>query len=84
MLKKTLLAATIGHILCSSAVANNTNQEQYHVELETMTIEVENPFSQQVGTQKLTENQIKNRPTGNGNLSELLKKQPHCSLCQSH
>nr|WP_279388362.1 TonB-dependent receptor plug domain-containing protein [Cricetibacter osteomyelitidis] len=34
------------------------------------------PFSQQVGTQKITEEQIKNRPTGNGNVTELLKNNP--------
>ncbi|KGQ70595.1 TonB-dependent receptor [Chelonobacter oris] len=35
------------------------------------------PFTQQVGTQKITEEQIKNRPLRDGNITELLKNNPN-------
>ncbi|MGR3807146.1 TonB-dependent receptor plug domain-containing protein [Pasteurella testudinis] len=35
------------------------------------------PFSQQVGTQKITEEQINNRPLRDGNITELLRNNPN-------
>ncbi|MDO4896781.1 MAG: TonB-dependent receptor plug domain-containing protein [Moraxella sp.] len=54
----------------------NETADTYHVTLNTLEATVTNPFSQQVGTQKLTTDDIKNRPTGNGNITELLKHNP--------
>lgn len=70
-MKKSLIALAVGHALIAHA------DDTPHVELEALEITITNPFSQQVGTQKLTAEQIKNRPTGNGNLSELLKNNPN-------
>lgn len=54
-----------------------------HVELEALEITITNPFSQQVGTQKLTAEQIKNRPTGNGNITELFKSNPNVQFANA-
>lgn len=37
----------------------------------------ETSFSQQIGTQKITEEQMERRPTNNGNITELLKTNPN-------
>lgn len=45
-------------------------------QLETIVVS-DTPFSQQVGTQKITEDQIKNRPLKDGNITELLRNNPN-------
>ena len=52
-MKKTFLALAVGHAL-TVAHADETP----HVELQALEATVINPFSQQVGTQKLTAEQI--------------------------
>lgn len=59
-MKKTLIAIAVGHALAMTANANETTT--YHVELDALEAVVTNPFSQQMGTQKLTADDIARRP----------------------
>lgn len=86
--QKTLLALAISHALCHLAHADDntallttiatdeTGTASYQAVMANEVITIERPFSQQIGTQKLTAKDIANRPTGNGNLSELMKDNP--------
>ncbi len=79
-MKKSLLAIIIANVFAASAYADTNSTEAEDIEgsaqLETIVVS-DTPFSQQVGTQKLTEEQIKSRPLGNGNITELLKNNPN-------
>lgn len=86
--QKTLLALAISHALCHLAHADDntalsttiatdeTGTASYQAVMANEVITIERPFSQQIGTQKLTASHIANRPTGNGNITELLKTNP--------
>lgn len=85
-MQKTLLALLVANGLAFSSHAQSTDSPQeilnqtengdQSASLETITVS-DTPFSQQVGTQKITEQQIATRPTGNGNITELLKSNPN-------
>lgn len=84
-MKKPLIAFAISSILYNVAHADTvstaihtdqTGKQSYHATLSGMKITL-TPFSQKMGTQQLTAQDIKHRPTGNGNLSELLKTNPN-------
>lgn len=57
-------------------VSNTDDSASEEVKLDTVIVSGV-PFSQQVGTQKLTEEQIKRRPTKDGNITELLRINPN-------
>lgn len=71
-MKKTLIALAVGHALALHTHADDT----YHVELDALHATVTNPFSQQMGTQKLTADDIARRPKNNGNITDLLRDNP--------
>lgn len=71
-MKKTLIALAVGHALALHAHADDA----YHVELDALHATVTNPFSQQMGTQKLTADDIARRPKNNGNITDLLRDNP--------
>lgn len=73
-MKKTLIAIAVGHALAMTATANENTA--YHVNLDALEAVVTNPFSQQMGTQKLTADDIARRPKNNGNITDLLKDNP--------
>ena len=88
-MKKTLIALAVGNACICITHANSdtalsttlTTDEMgntiYEAQMPTIHVTVSQPFSQQIGTQKLTARDIKQRPTGNGNLSELMKNNPN-------
>ncbi|PJG85348.1 TonB-dependent receptor plug domain-containing protein [Conservatibacter flavescens] len=49
---------------------------EYNAELETIIVS-DTPFSQQIGTQKITEQQIQRLPSKNGGITDLLKSNPN-------
>ena len=80
-MKKTLIALAIGHALTHATYANDTSTTQnpntsYNVVLPDMFVTLDAPFSQQIGTQKLTATDIASTPKANGNITELLKDNP--------
>lgn len=82
-MKKTFIALAVSHALTLQAYANQDTpatpadpSTEITTTLPTIHITVHRPFSQQIGTQKLTSEQIANRPTANGNITELLKDNP--------
>ncbi|STY98671.1 Outer membrane receptor for monomeric catechols [Moraxella lacunata] len=86
-MKKTLIALAVSHALVSLAHADDntaisttvstdeTGVSTFQAVMPSETIVI-TPFSQQMGTQTLTASQIKNQPTSNGNITELLKNNP--------
>lgn len=87
MFKKHLLTLLIANALSVHLYAAETNVVENGITpphdenlanstLDTIIVS-DTPFSQQVGTQKITEQQIARRPTGNGNITELLKGNPN-------
>lgn len=78
-MKKHILALTISHILIASAYADS--HTLHH--LNTIEITAQAPFSQKMGTQTLTAEQISNLPTLNGSLTELLKHNPNVQFANT-
>lgn len=86
-MKKSLLAIAITQAIITVAHADNTaisttiiNDEQgqkYHANMPTTYVYAGSPFSQKMGTQTLTDAQIRKLPTKNGNLTELLRDNPN-------
>lgn len=81
MMKKTTLALLISALLSGNMVYADEPQEPEEV-LETIVVQ-ESSFSQQIGTQKLTEREIAQMPTRNGNITELLKSNPNVRFSKS-
>lgn len=93
--QKTLLALAISHALCHLAHADDntalsttiatdeTGTASYQAVMANEVITIERPFSQQIGTQKLTASHIANRPTGNGNITELFKSNPNVQFANN-
>lgn len=71
-MKKTQIALLISSVIAINAYAD----EKEIAELDEVLV-VGSSFSQQIGTQKITEEQIKRRPTTNGNITDLLKSNPN-------
>lgn len=88
MMTKTCIALAVGYALFGVAYADENTaisttisvdeagRASYQALLPDEKIVV-TPFSQQMGTQQLTSEQIAKRPTGNGSISELLKSNPN-------
>lgn len=74
-MNKTYLALFCGSFFsfCSTSL---WAQENSSTELDTVVVRAKN-FSQQIGTQKITEQEIERRPTTNGNITDLLKTNPN-------
>ena len=74
-----LLYSSIASALAMNALAAENQQAANEQPSETLeTIHVSGTsFSQQVGTQKLDEQQIARAPIGNGNITELLRSNPN-------
>ncbi|AWI50352.1 TonB-dependent receptor [Actinobacillus porcitonsillarum] len=69
--KHSLLYTSVMLALSYPAYAENTVEQLDEV------IVSGSSFSQQIGTQKITEEQIKRRPTKNGGITDLLKSNPN-------
>ncbi len=76
-MKKTLLAIFVANICTLSAHANTNESTSKQTEMLDTIVVLGTPFSQKVGTQKLSEEQIKNRPIKDGNITELFKSNPN-------
>lgn len=91
-MKKTFIALAVCQTISGVAWAEEANEqggnsilgltptqqeadEQNSTELETVIVTA-SPFSQKTGTQTLTAEQIKKRPKGNSNITELLRDNP--------
>lgn len=80
-MQKTKLALLFAGIFAMPATAHaeeteiSTSEDLGIETLETIVVQ-DTSFSQQIGTQKITEAQIKRRPSTNGNITELLKSNP--------
>lgn len=72
-MQKKLLPVLIGNLVIFSVADANPKQV---TELEEILVS-ETPFSQKIGTQKITEDKIALLPTKNGNISELLRYNPN-------
>ncbi|WP_052506684.1 TonB-dependent receptor plug domain-containing protein [Mannheimia massilioguelmaensis] len=86
-MRRHLIALFIANVCSISAYSAEETQPTKNVEssieqLDTIVVS-DTPFSQQVGTQKITEEQIKNRPLKNGNITELLKSNPNVQFSSS-
>lgn len=80
-MKKTALALLLSQFLfcfTTSAWANDATNEDLPI-LDSIQITVV-PFSQKVGSQVLTEEQISQQPKGNGHITELLKNNPNVTF----
>lgn len=66
-------------LLPTSALFAQENQHNDIAELGEIVVQ-ESSFSQQIGTQRINEEAISRRPTGNGNITELLKTNPNVSF----
>lgn len=80
MQKTKLILLISGAMGVSAAVSADETEvtmvDGQTAELKTIVVS-DTPFSQKVGTQKLIEEQIKDRPTRDGNITELLKSNPN-------
>lgn len=76
-MKKHALAIAISNaLLLAPAWAESTSQEEQPTQLQEIKV-IGSSFSQQVGTQKISAQQIKRMPSTNGNITELLKNNPN-------
>lgn len=78
-MKKAVLSCILAHFLyiySSPLLAQSTDNEKYLPELPAIQVQVL-PFSQKMGTQILTAEDIAKRPTRNGSLTDLLKNNPN-------
>ena len=75
-MQKTKIAILVSSVLFSTSLyAEELNSDEMTT-LETVHVR-ETAFSQKMGTQKLTQEEIKRLPSTNGNLTELLKSNPN-------
>lgn len=93
-MKKTFIALAVGHALVGVAYADENSaisttisideagRASYQARLPDEKIVV-TPFSQQMGTQQLTSEQIAKRPTANGSINELLKSNPNVQFANA-
>ncbi|MDO4450336.1 MAG: TonB-dependent receptor plug domain-containing protein [Moraxella sp.] len=93
-MKKTFIALAVGHALVGVAYADDNSavsttisideagRASYQARLPDEKIVV-TPFSQQMGTQQLTSEQIAKRPTANGSINELLKSNPNVQFANA-
>ncbi|MDU8925380.1 TonB-dependent receptor [Pasteurellaceae bacterium LIM206] len=85
-MQKTRIALLVSMFFfgCSAgAVAKESADSETDIETLDTIIVSDTPFSQQVGTQKITEEQIARRPTTDGNITELLKSNPNVQFSNS-
>ncbi|HBO37755.1 MAG TPA: TonB-dependent receptor, partial [Pasteurellaceae bacterium] len=75
-MKKHLLAILISNVFAASVYADTEDEADPDNVLPTIIVSA-TPFSQQVGTQKITQEQIVRRPTKDGNITELLRTNPN-------
>lgn len=71
-----LLYKSIFIALSSCAYANELGTNEEVITLDTVNVKATS-FSQQIGTQKVTEEQISRRPTKGGGITDLLKSNPN-------
>ncbi|WLF83206.1 TonB-dependent receptor plug domain-containing protein [Moraxella sp. ZY210820] len=74
-MKKRLIALLIMQILCTASYANTSETAVQAEDMTTIEV-IATPFSQKMGTQTLTAEQIAKLPTRNGSLTELLRSNP--------
>ncbi|MGX2957584.1 TonB-dependent receptor plug domain-containing protein [Ursidibacter arcticus] len=80
-MKKTVLAVFCG-LYSGSLLANETQSNTSNLvtdnsaTLDTIIVRAKN-FSQQIGTQKITDKEIERRPTTNGNITDVLRTNPN-------
>lgn len=85
-MKKTKIAVFVTSIILGAypfplfAEENSLIEENNLVEQLDEVVVRDTSFSQQIGTQKINEEQIKRRPTTNGNITELLKSNPNVAF----
>ncbi|RRN00488.1 TonB-dependent receptor [Bibersteinia trehalosi] len=79
-MKKTKLALLVAGVTLGYYPFNLLAQESETVEFLDEVLVRATSFSQQIGTQQITEEQIKRRPTTNGNITELLKSNPNVAF----
>lgn len=81
-MKKTTLALFISGVLASFPAYSEENEPLETETLETIVVSGD-AFSQQMGTQKITAEQIDMMPTRNGNITDFLKNNPNVRFSQS-
>lgn len=81
-MRKSLLAIIVANSFIVTAYAEQTPQIQ-EVELETIVVS-DIPFSQKIGTQKLTNKEIERMPAKDGSITELLKINPNVRFSQTY